>query len=138
MGGVKMKASELRIGNYLQDRQGRLCQVEAITNNTEDVYAQGFRAPAIKGAVTSIPNSPIPLTDVSLIDLGANGRTNLLWLPVYNLKAELHFECHASGEIVTTLKSQFCDLIFDRIKYIHQLQNLYFALTGQELIYEFK
>lgn len=34
----------------------------------------------------------------------------------------------------------FCDgydVITDRIKYVHQLQNLYFALTGEELTFGF-
>ena len=52
-----------------------------------------------------------------------------------NLKAELHFEVfNNTSEIVTTIKSQFSDLILDRIKYVHELQNLYFSLTKSELV----
>ena len=56
------------------------------------------------------------------------------WISVTNLKSELHFEIYRN-EIVTILKGQFCNLILDNIKYVHQLQNLYFALTGCELQY---
>jgi hypothetical protein len=56
------------------------------------------------------------------------------WLSVTNLKCELHFEAfRGRDEIVTTLKGQFCDLILDRISYLHELQNLYKILTKEEL-----
>lgn len=65
---------------------------------------------------------------------GGKPLENGFWISVYNLKAELHFEVfNNTSEIVTTIKSQFSDLILDRIKYVHQLQNLYFALTNIEL-----
>lgn len=82
---------------------------------------------------TAINLTPIPLTEEWLIDLGAKGRISPLWISLTNLKSELHFECHESGEIVTMLKGDFADLILDRLKYVHELQNLYFALTGTEL-----
>jgi hypothetical protein len=56
------------------------------------------------------------------------------WLPITNLKSELHFETFSNtDEIVTTLKGQFSDLILDRIRSVHDLQNLYYSLTKSEL-----
>ena len=117
-----MKATELRIGNWLQRLDGSLFQVDEHT---------------FKMLVHDIPEhlhpNPVPLTEEWLIDLGAKGRISPLWISLTNLKSELHFECHESGEIVTMLKGDFADLILDRLKYVHELQNLYFALTGTEL-----
>ena len=79
---------------------------------------------------------PIPLTDELLLKGGAkkNQLPNGYWLSLTNLKAELHFETFANtDEIVTTIISQSCELILDRIKYAHSLQNLYRDLTGEEL-----
>jgi len=57
------------------------------------------------------------------------------WLPLPKMKAELHFEIYGS-EIVATLKSQFSDLILEPLRYVHDLQNLFFALMNEELEYK--
>ena len=74
----------------------------------------------------------IPLTEGWLLKLGAKKNGILLWLSLTNFKAEIHFEIYGK-EIVSIIKSNFCELILDPIKSVHQLQNLYFALTGEEL-----
>lgn len=76
---------------------------------------------------------PIPLTEERLIKLGAKGKNKMYWISLANLKAELHFEIFGS-EIVTSIKSDFSNLILDRLKYVHTLQNLFRVLTGNELI----
>ena len=58
-----MESTELRIGNLLHDREGRLCKVE-------ELYTNEFKAPAILGGMTSLPNSPIPLTKDWLVENG--------------------------------------------------------------------
>jgi hypothetical protein len=134
-----MKAEELRKGNWVGyyggTCEGKILGMKFSEFSNDSKVSVSIEPPNASGwAGTDLEDlTPVLLTDKNLIDLGAKGRTNLLWLPIYNLKAELHFECHASGEIVTTLKSQFCDLILDRIKYVHNLQNLYHALSGEEL-----
>lgn len=47
---------ELRIGNYLYDIRDRLCKVNEINE-------VGYGASAIVGAITSLPNLPITLTE---------------------------------------------------------------------------
>ncbi len=64
-----IKANELRIGNYLYDREGRLCKVGLITTD-RDSHPRGFEAPAIKGGMTALPNKPILLTEEWLLKLG--------------------------------------------------------------------
>lgn len=135
----ELKASDLRIGNYLQDREGRLCIVTAVTKETDPLSNEDFKAPTLKGPVTSLPHSPIPLTEEILVRLG------------FTVKENLWFECAYFSEqdaddtniICINLSSGRCCLTTEyrehyvyaakEIRCLHQLQNLYFALTGEEL-----
>lgn len=120
-----VESTELRLGNYLQDRSGRLCRVERIDNNKEDVYAQGFRAPAIKGGMTSIPNSPIPLTEEWLLKLGF--QDTAAWPDVY---------VKDGVAVIMELgkPKYFGSPSTLPLNYVHQLQNFYFAINGKELL----
>src|SRR5690606_23732350 len=107
----------LRIGNLLHDRENRLCKVE-------EIKEEQFYALAIKGGMTGLPNSAIPLTEQWLIDLGLKRMPESEYtLDSYDL----------AGFKLWMNKGKF--LFNDKINidYVHQLQNLYFALTGEEL-----
>jgi hypothetical protein len=130
-----MNANELRIGNlvyflvyfryYEEFDEHKFCN-EIIAIDAEDF-------PHIDEYYI-----PIPLTEEWLLKFSAKEMEGGYWISVANLKAELHFEVFKytrTTEIVTTIKSQFSDLILDRIYDVHQLQNLYFALTNEELTY---
>lgn len=118
-----IKIGELRIGNYLHDRENRLCKVESISIGLKDsVVGEAFKAHAIVGGLTSLPHKTIPLTEEILLKCGFeryefdNGQ--------YRFKNRLivirdgKFVDYGSDVIITSL---------------HQLQNLYFSLTGEEL-----
>lgn len=127
----KMNTKELRIGNL----------VERITHDNQHVNFE--KVEKLEGAIYGeLPSShcvPIKLNSDWLIKLGAKPTTPIsktFWISISNLKAEIHFEIHGN-EIVSTIKSQFSDLILDPIKYVHQLQNLYYVLAGGELIIKF-
>ena len=78
----------------------------------------------------------IPLTPEILSKVGCKEMDNGYWLPVTNLKGELHFETFKStDEIVSTLHAPFCELILDRIYFLHQLQNIFYWFTKTELPY---
>jgi hypothetical protein len=117
-----IKANELRIGNLIILPNGDIGKIS---------YHE-IRLMVV--AIEKPDYQPIPLTEEWLLKFGGKPLENGYWISVTNLKAELHFELFKNtDEIVTTIKSQFCDLILDRIKYVHQLQNLYFCLCGEEL-----
>ena len=114
-----MKAEELRIRNYVQDEDGHIVQME-LTHfsgifecrlSEDDIY-------------------PIPLTEEWLLKFGFSEfmSPSDLRISICNgVLLQFHFgvnqvECWVGDEINKT------DLI-----YVHQLQNLYFALTGEEL-----
>jgi len=130
-----MKANELRIGNWVRQRESdTYIQIEQyLLCNEELCHYQ-----------------PIPLTEEWLLKFGFYLDKNQ-W---YNIK--YFTDCNESTEemcITINLASNRC-AIFDaieetdmvnilsypiftakRIYYVHQLQNLYFALTSEELTY---
>ena len=78
-------------------------------------------------------SEPIPITNERLIKLGFRKTfNNLLFLPMPSIKSEIHYETHNYGNVVT-IESSTGMLIPNNIEFVHQLQNLYFALTGTEL-----
>ncbi len=113
-----MDAKELRIGNYLHDQKDNLCKVESIQKPTRGELE--YRAQVIKGGLTRLPNKPILLdeeyhekhTDYYMLEPTENG----MWICVYNGHFEIEFFIHE-----------------DQLQFVHQIQNLYFALTGNEI-----
>lgn len=116
-----MKANELRIGNYINidlpiSNEGKLTRIGAI--NSKKV-----------NGVEITKYKPIPLTEEWLIKFGfifgiklhdfVKGKHQFVEFNVLNG----YFS--ESGVFYYSMKTQ--------IKYVHQLQNLYFALTGEEL-----
>jgi hypothetical protein len=76
---------------------------------------------------------PIKLTQEIVIKLGGKPMGKRAYLSITQIKAELHFE-FVGDEVVTSLKSDFSDLIMDSIEHIHTLQNFYYILSkGEEL-----
>lgn len=110
-----LQVHELRIGNLLHDNKDRLCQVE-------EIFKHKFKAPAIFGAITSLPNKPIPLTEEWLVSFGLikdNGYPYKFLSGFIKIRNGIHFY-------------KYYDLDIE-LKHVHTLQNLYFALTNQEL-----
>lgn len=117
-----MKANELRIGNWVmvdpQNLPQKVCDVMCDCVNTENVQGAHY---GLVGAIT--------LTQEWLLKSGFERiqikdlicyKTNQLELYQYaSNNFKIFFE-YADGEV--------------ELKYVHQLQNLHFALTGMELI----
>ena len=126
-----MNVQELRIGNVLKDREGRLCKVEGISIDELKCYA-------VKGATTSLPFSGIPLTEDILVKLGFEGDEDERHI-VLGLGSgeELSIELLSNTSCVTRSDPKKLgrdDYVYLKYpEYLHQLQNLYFALTGTEL-----
>ena len=115
-----MKASELRIGNLVDDNG----LVETVTSDhlINDEHYDG-----LKGCL------PIPLTEEWLLKFGFK-KSNSDWYTTKSM--QLPFEELAiklSNGRVTAETDRVEIFICNEIKHVHQLQNLYFALTGNEL-----
>lgn len=115
-----MNCKELRVGNYVYCK-GIIDEVLGIGDN--DYYTEKHYH-----GVRDEDLTPIPLTDKILLKCG------------FKIGKENNYILHDLIEIVETdygntffLMSNF---IKSDVKYLHQLQNLYFALTNKELNYE--
>lgn len=122
-----LKVNELRIGNLVSDiHAGHTFYNEIKQITKERVYYGNFH---------SHPSDlkPIPLTEEWLLKFGftrhhtdyGNGIIYIKDVPNNNefIWGVYPFEL-GSGFVINKSKS---------LKYVHQLQNLYFALTGEEL-----
>lgn len=110
-----MKASELRIGNYVYDTLGKVNKIdlEAITYIVKEPHNQ------VK---------PIPLTEEWLLKFGFEIG--------YNQKKMLDVYCKDFGLLIERSNSNNFYYKKVNIHSVHQLQNLYFALTGIELTFK--
>ena len=135
-----MKTREFRIGNILTDGKF-MFTVESIEQEAvwgdifectkierpEDCYDTGdyhFNIENIEG---------IPLTEEWLLKFG------LEWSIFHQATHKTGFEydlnsLYEGGYSLSTFKREH--IVVEKIKYVHQLQNLYFALTGEELTHE--
>lgn len=107
-----MKANELRIGNFIFYANGDICKVS---------YHQ-IRYLII--TTEKVNYNPIPLTEEWLLKFGfenKNKKKNWIY-SAYGLKIN-------NGKIISGLGGKMVC-----VEYVHQLQNLYFALTNEELI----
>lgn len=121
-----MKANELRVGNW-------------VNNNEEDYQITSATIAQLERGDSEA--KPIPLTEEWLVKFGFEFTNNpnqygwyksvgnrvLCWCYSYTIGLEFK-----EGQC-----DEYKDVLFDlECKYAHTLQNLYFALTGEELSYE--
>ncbi len=121
-----IKANELRIGNYVFDiSSNRINEIDRITADHFVCIATG----------RDLECEPIPLTEEILLNIGFKKSK-------YEHVADKDFDCDMF--VINALPNceYFClkdGKLFSNgdlsksIDYVHQLQNLYFALTGKEL-----
>jgi len=120
-----MKASELRIGNWVNHQEHKCVRVTDIdSKNIGYDWHDGDRS----GWYDIDDFKPIQLTDEWLLKFGFDVGNYKNYYSNDNLICELHFD---------DFNNEF-DCVIDRysittIKYVHELQNLYFALTNEEL-----
>jgi len=128
-----MKANELRIGNYVYDDYlKKNKQINGIFDNEiwlseigEDEFDQ-------RSIIDSI--NPIPLTEEWLLKLGFenNAFDNFCYLH-FNPRMGIRFLNFNSAQCEIIQDDKYIAFKWKHIEFVHQLQNLYFALTGKEL-----
>lgn len=128
-----IKASELRIGNWIVDCNGPVCVPRKVSGYLLDhieKYGDMFLSP--------IPLTPEVLEKCGFVKVTDGGI--LFWqFIVKDIAPNSSNEYMISGMQYNEAKPiivAFCVNDFwasGNIKYLHQLQNLYFALTGTEL-----
>jgi hypothetical protein len=133
-----IKAEELRIGNYVFCLE--TYSVQRITGLTSEM-------PFIDAITFDYPNydeiESIPLTEEWLFkfgfkyeEAGVYGKSGwFLKIRNQDNPTYLHFNNHLQCSLFVKI-NPFVFIDINTLKYVHQLQNLYFALTGEELNYK--
>jgi hypothetical protein len=115
-----MKANELRIGNWV-DVNGKPCKVESISddgiNYTDET--DHYEDESYNYILWCSIFDPIPLTLEILKKSGVSWTAN-----------EVEMQ---DNQIAVSLHLYFEGWNSPALHYVHQLQNLYFCLTGEEL-----
>ena len=123
-----LKASDLRINNFISDIHATDKFYGVVNKVDKDkVYYNGFvsKIEDVRG---------IPLTDEWLLKLGFELLYTGKFRKVYDFAKDLRFGYSDNHGLSNTQSAvTFVGNSFTHIKYVHQLQNLYFALTQREL-----
>ena len=126
-----MKASELRIGNWVKyDSQYHVVtSIHRGGNVSVRLLDENF--PSETTGITKI--QPIPLTEEWLVKFGFNVIKHVM-AKIALTEGWLEIETDFSYGIIPNEEAySFGHWWSGKLKYVHQLQNLYFALTGEEL-----
>ena len=127
-----METQELRIGNLVMSKVNGISKVEQIGSSLNPEYVGGR---SLDGNYWENSYLPIPLTKQWLIDFGfeeelevINGITNYdYYLEIGG--SYLNCEWNTKG----TLDFVYLEGFDIKLLFVHELQNLYYALTGEEL-----
>jgi len=133
-----MKANELRIGSIVQYRTSlgyATTTVQSINKEGTDLFVDDYTR-GIRFDLGFEDLEPIPLTEQWLLDLGFEGRRYGFYNehPISScfLLAENGKYTFYIGEILMVDDQKSVRVI----DHVHQLQNLYFAITGTELTFK--
>jgi len=127
-----MNASDLRINNFVECfRMGGHRELVVITTiskhkDCDDYLLSGSYFPFM----TLNQCEPIPLTEEWLLKLG------FIKSPLNDTDFETEYLYQLNNPMIILNEERgffFVDACNKQLEYVHQLQNLYFALTGEEL-----
>jgi hypothetical protein len=119
-----IQANELRMGNYVKHPSYKdPIQINGVDKN--DIFNM------TTGEIPLHVINPIPLTEQWLIDFGFKYFADQQYEKQYDY---LCFNWDKECGLIIFIDNSTDSFSQEHIKYVHQLQNLYFALTGIELI----
>jgi len=129
-----MKAEELRTGNFIE--QGKVFEVKPYQVRVS--YWHQHKQQDAMSLVKLDECDPIPLSEEVLLKCGFKRIANLI------SGSEIEIEYYQKGKIIVYLLKDFFEIEIETSsgifnlhqtfeKHLHQLQNLYYALTGEEL-----
>jgi hypothetical protein len=116
---MELQSKELRIGNFIENTDSQMASymvvnADVIKQNELKMYAS---------------LEPIPLTEEWLLKFGFE--ESMSWTYVIELQGNLKLVYYLGEKGWSIGFKTYSD--FSNLEYVHQLQNLYFALTGEEL-----
>lgn len=136
-----IESSELRIGNFFLDENGNIQKLHCINVLHDLVYYPNETPQKQHGVlyrvVTYMDANPIPLTEEWLERFEFETDKITFWKEYTgedNAIFYVHIGFYKSGFYY--LPDSSIKIRGIKIEFVHQLQNLYFALTGKELEYK--
>lgn len=135
-----MNAIEFRISN-LVEFEGRLCKVTGITQMYNNA-PYGIEVCFSDGIFSAEDLTPIPLTEEWLLKFGFTSHRSIMeslakfeMISKNSDKNGYWYVYFRQGDETVNDYLHLNDLVLLKrnLMYVHQLQNLYFALTGEEL-----
>lgn len=124
-----INVKELRINNWIELRYPRGLEWDQVKKI--DASEKAFTSNRILNSINDIDSDlaePIPLTEELLLKCGFDEN-----MVLSTIEGEIRYygdgDINIGGEDSCTLGMVY----IAKCKYLHQLQNLYFALTGEEL-----
>lgn len=121
-----MKASELRIGNWVKDENGSY-QIKG-----EHLDEDNF---------PTIQTWEIPITEEWLLKFGfIHQHKTIIGQDFFQHLIDSEFTLYVNlNKMNISINKKYVGNVFSKkLQYVHQLQNLYFALTGEELFEIYK
>ncbi len=123
-----MKPNELRIGNLILDINDNICIVSSIQDDF--ITAKYLGIGSTLGGLENF--KPILITEEWLLRLGfRKAKEKLYFLHVPNLAMEIHSVLYRDTWLIELANDR--KNIVTEVLQVHQLQNLYYALTCEEL-----
>ena len=114
-----IQPNELRIGNYYQDNYNNYRMIKELSSSlfSDEIYSMG---------TPTISMFPIPLTEEILIKAGFDHESFSFYLYKDFIVRKIR-ESDKQWRVIFRHKD------LKDIEYLHELQNLIFALTGEEI-----
>lgn len=133
---MKLKAEELRIGNFVVEEVLGNVPVVGIEENSIWVGVKNMDITRMvtdqKYHISLIEIKPILLTRDLLVDCGFSPRRkDGCFLKIPNTNLTFYY----NEGVISIEDNDWLEEKLQNINHLHQLQNLYFALTGEELTY---
>jgi hypothetical protein len=128
-----IEARELRIGNFVDCERPlydeKFITVESVSFDSINLNFREYELEKLQ---------PIPLTEEWLLKFGFELETDDGDVKYYEIQRFWYYVIFDHGDVRLDIKTgkNITHTVFymdERFQYVHQLQNLYFALTGEEL-----
>ena len=128
-----IQPQELRIDNLFQDKFTK--DVFKVLEISKDKIVFDYKTDKIWQA------EPIPLTEEILLKFGFKEVEGERWCDTHEEFEECNYYCLGAFKIYYNPETDKFedDSLYDfnvNLKYVHSLQNIYFALTGEELTFK--
>lgn len=130
-----IKPNEIRINNIViyNNCQWVVCSIDSPNPRIDKRFDGKYVVEIYNGGSVYVPLedlSPIPITEQILIEFGAEKINHIHGYSFYTFSKSKTNKIHLD---IYDNKTLYMGYYVNHCSYVHQLQNLYLALTGEEL-----